>query len=210
VNLCNPTVFVVEVDPVARNSMVALVSSMSLDCRSFSSAEQFLDHIDPSQPGCVITDFHLEGMNGLQLQEHLTHHDYAMPFVLVSECIDVPLAVRAMQNGAVTVLEKPCQTEQLSGAIQEAVSRSREVRATHVKLKDLRARIDGLEPREREVMMLIVNGMPNKTIARELGISMRTTARIRADIFKKMGAESAVDLADMTAELRRLQSGDCL
>jgi FixJ family two-component response regulator len=204
VNLCNTTVFVVDDEPAARNSVTALVSSMSMDCRSFSSAEQFLDHFDFSQPGCVVVDLHLDcKMNGLDLQERLSRYDHALPVVLLSAYLDVPTAVRAMQNGAVAVLEKPCKTDQLADAIRNAVEISRNSQQSRIKQTELQTRYDSLDQREREVMTLILNGFPNKVISHRFDICKRTVARIRADIFRKMGVESAVELAQIVAGLRR-------
>ena len=199
--LSNPTVFVVDDEAAARDSVAALVSSMNLGCRSFSSAQQFLDQYDPLHPGCVVIDMHLVDMDGLQLQECLVGREYAIPIVFVGEYLDVPSAVRAMQNGAVTVLEKPLVANQLADAIQKAVDISREEQESRYKLSNLRNHYDSLDKREQEVLKLIVDGTPNKMIARELDISQRTVARIRADVFSKMDAESAVELAQMAIEL---------
>jgi two-component system, LuxR family, response regulator FixJ len=201
VDLCSPTVFVVDDEAVARDSVAALVSSMNLGCRSFSSAEQFLDNYDPFHPGCVVIDMHLDGMNGLQLQERLAGQECSIPVVFMGAYLNVPIAVRAMQNGAITVLEKPLVANQLADAIQKAVDISREELETRNRRTNLRNRYNSLNKREQEVVALIINGMPNKTIARDLDISQRTVARIRSDVFKKMGADSAVDLAQMAIEL---------
>jgi FixJ family two-component response regulator len=205
-NQYNPTVFVVDDEPAARNSVAALVSSMSMDCRSFSSAEQFLDGFNLSQPGCIVIDLNIDDkMNGLELQERLKGYGHVLPVVLLSAYLDVPITVRAMQNGAFTVLEKPCQTDRLADVIRNAVEISRGSLQARMKQSDLQKRYDSLDSREREVMMLILSGLPNKTIARELGLSQRTAARIRAGVFEKMGAESALDLAQMSTDRRCTQ-----
>ena len=145
-NLCTPTVFVVDDEPAACNSVAALVSSMSMDCRSFFSAEQFLEHFDLSQPGCVVIDLRLDSkMNGLELQDHLKRYDHALPVVLLSAYLDVPIAVRAMQNGAVAVLEKPYKSDQLADAIRNAVEISRGSLQARMRHSDLQTRYDSLD-----------------------------------------------------------------
>jgi RNA polymerase sigma factor (sigma-70 family) len=208
VELCSPTVFVIDNESATCDRVAALASSMKLGCRSFSSAEQFLNHYDPMQPGCAVIDLQLEGMGGVKLHEHLTHLHNSIPVVCVGAYLNVSTAVRAMQNGAITVLEKPCQNEQLTDAIRKAIDINREEQAARIKWIDLSKRFNSLEPREYQVMMLIVKGLPNKTIARQLGISQRTVSRIRADIFGKIGVECAVDLAQIAVEYFSMLADD--
>ena len=116
-------------------------------------------------------------MNGLQLQEQLVRRAYTVPVVVTGAYLNVPIAVRAMQNGAITVLEKPCLPNQLADAILKGIDISREEQETLARRGNLRCRYESLDPREQEVMTKIVNGLPSKTIARDLNISQRTVAR---------------------------------
>lgn len=111
--------------------------------------------------------------------------------------------VRAMRGGAFSFLEKPYSANELAESIRKAAAITRHSHALHRRLDTIRARYSTLNPRERDVMTLVVTGIPTKTIARELGVCQRTAAQIRADVFRKMGAESAVDLAVMTNDLGR-------
>ena len=196
------TLFVVDDDPEVRASMAALAISMGWDCQVFSSAEEFLERFDPARPGCLVTDIRLGGMDGVQLQEHLANLSSAPPVILVSAYGSIPIAVRAMRNGALTVLEKPCNADELASAIHLAVGIKPNTPAARPKRAGLQLRFDSLHVREREALAWIIEGVPNKTIARQLGVSPRTANRIRAAVFKKMGVTSAVDLARMVGSLQ--------
>jgi FixJ family two-component response regulator len=174
---------------------------MGWDCRAFASAEEFLERFDPARPGCVVTGLRLPGMDGLQLQEHLARLSSAPPVILVSAYGSIPIAVRAMRNGALSVLEKPCDADELASAVRLAGGiNSTTSPAARSDRAGVKLRFDSLHWREREAMARIIDGVPNKTIACQLGVSPRTANRIRAAVFKKMGATSAVDLARMVGK----------
>ena len=199
-NHTGPTLFIVDDDPEVRASMLALATSMGWACQAFPSAEEFLECFDPARPGCVVTDLRLAGMDGLQLQAHLANLGNAPPVILITAYGSIPIAVRAMRKGAVTVLEKPCDADELAAGIRLAVGTGPSTPAARPNRAGLRVRFDSLHPREREMMARIVDGVPNKTIARLLDVSHRTANRIRAAVFKKMGVTSAVDLAKIVGE----------
>jgi len=200
-NAACPTVFVVDDDPAARAGTAALVSSMGLRCEAFSAAEEFFDRVDLGRAGCVIADMEMTRMSGMQLQERLVGLRSALPVVLIGDDVDVRTAVHAMQKGAVSVLQKPYDAEQLEGAVRRAIQVSHTGQEAEQRRLALAARFDTLNAREREVLTMIVNGLPNKTIARQLGVCQRTAAQVRADVYEKMGAESAVELALMASAL---------
>jgi FixJ family two-component response regulator len=197
----DPSVYVVDDEPAARASMMALVASMGLACETFASAEEFLERFDPGRQGCAILDLRLEAMDGIQLQKRLMEMGCSLPVILVSAFVNVPNAVQALQNGAVTVLEKPCQPDQLIEAIRTALSLCHERLERGRTRAAIEARFHTLDKREQEAMSMIVRGMPNKNIANNLGVSQRTMNRLRAVIFEKMGAESAVNLAQIAIQL---------
>ena len=118
------TLFVVDDDPKSRKAVAALASSMKIKCEPFASAEEFLDRYDPSLTGCALVDFRLGGMDGLQLQERLRAMGSPLSVVLISAYADVPLAVRAMRNGAVAVIEKPYKNDDLADAVRRALELS--------------------------------------------------------------------------------------
>lgn len=199
-------VFVVDGDAAARVSTAALVASMGLSCRTFATAEQFIETAVPSQVGCLVVDLCLEGMDLRQFKQRLVAAGIALPMVLIGANVTVEHTVRAMRMGAVSVLEKPYRADELAEAICEAVAISRNTDVANHGVDAHRACFETLDLRERQVMSLIVSGMPNKTIARELGVCQRTAAQIRAKVFKKMNADSAVDLALMASALWRRES----
>jgi two-component system response regulator FixJ len=195
------TLVVVDDDPEVQASIATLAFSMGLDCETFASVEDFLDHFEPLRTICVVADVRIGGMAGLQLQEHLARLDDTLPVILVTAYGSVAVAVRAMLNGALTVLEKPCDTAELANAIHRAIQIHQRMQAAHHRRAELQAHFGSLDPRERTVMARVVAGSPNKVIAHELGLSPRTVNRVRASVFKKMGAAHAVDLAQKAAEL---------
>jgi two-component system, LuxR family, response regulator FixJ len=194
-------VYVVDDESAARASMVALATSMGLVCETYSSGEEFLERFDPARPGCAVVDLRLEAMDGIQLQKHLIGMGCELPIIFVSAFMNVPTAVQALQNGAVTVLEKPCQPDQLMAAIHMALNLCRKRLEAALKRAVIQTRFESLDVREREVMSMILREMPNKNIASNLGISQRTMNRLRAEVLEKMGAESAVGLAQVAVLL---------
>jgi FixJ family two-component response regulator len=205
-NLDNKTLFVVDDEPDACRSAAALASSMGIACETFSSAEIFLASYDRSRPGCVLIDLRLGGMSGFDLQEQLALRGSTLPVIIISGYADVPATVRLMRHGALTVLEKPYHADELAEAIRlafEMDDRKRETRARH---RQVQRCIGTLSPRERHAMELIVAGKPNRWIARHLSVSPRTVDRLRAAVFRKMGVQTAVELARIVGELEA--SGD--
>jgi len=195
-----PTVFVVDDDELARDSVCALVRSMGILAESFCSAEDFLDHYVAGQPGCLVTDIRMLGMSGLDLQERLRELNIHMPVVVITAYANTPLTVRAMQAGAVTLLEKPCDDHELWDAIRKSLALDAEERASQEYRQELRGRIETLTPAQRKVMDLIVVGKANKVIAMELDVSIRTVEARRHEVFSKMRADSVAELVRLVLE----------
>lgn len=195
-----PTVFVVDDDPGARESVAALVGEMGLSYAGYASAEEFLEEYDVKRTGCLVADVRLDGMNGLALQERLLAIESSLPVVVITAYADVPLTVRAMQNGALTLLEKPCSQHQLGDAIRQAVAQSVAHHRRHARWYDTQQRINRLTEKERQVMELLTLGKSNKEIADELHIGLRTVERRRHHILEKMQVRSLAQLSRMVAE----------
>jgi FixJ family two-component response regulator len=189
-----PTVFVVDDDPAARGSVAALVASHGLKVETFGSAEEFLAARDRAQPGCLIADVRMAGMSGLELQERLAAKGDPLPVIVITGFADIPMAVRAMQAGAITFLEKPCADNELWQSIQAALDSDDRVQANRQENADVLARRANLTPAEVDVLERLLAGKPNKQIAAELGVGLRTVELRRATIMKKMRAESLPDL----------------
>ena len=194
------TVYVVDDDPAARDSVSALVTAAGLRVQSFSSAEAFLQENRPDKPSCLVTDLRMLGMSGLDLLEQLQKSSTPLPAILISAYADVPAAVRAMQAGAVTLLEKPCRHDQLITAIHQALERDASNRAVRLRKTELKKRLATLSPEEYEVMQRMVAGKLNKVVANELLISLRTVETRRHRVLEKMQADSLAELVRMVVE----------
>lgn len=190
----DPTVFIVDDDPAVRQSLTMLVRSMRLKAEAYESAQHFIDAFDASRPGCLLLDVRMPGISGLSLLEQFCRDEIRLPAIVMSAYGDVPMVVRAMKAGALNFLEKPCRDQQLWDAIQEGLKWDgvyREQLALHNKACH---RLERLTAGEREVLTLLVEGMSNKSIAGELGLSVRTIEVRRAKIMKKMRADSLAEL----------------
>lgn len=193
------TVYIVEDDADARDSIWALVSSMGLCVVAFCSAEEFLQQVEVSWHGCVIVDMLLPGLSGLDLQRHLNEAGSCLAVVLISAHGTIPAAVQAMQNGAVTFIEKPYRNDDLEDAIRAALIKSHEERAAWQSSEEFKSRMEKLTAREQSVMHDVLADKPNRTIAKKLSVSIRTAARLRAAVFEKLNVVSATDLARIVA-----------
>ena len=195
------TVFVVDDDPAARESVAAVIESRGMHVEAYASAEDFLDNFDRRRLGCLVTDIKMGGMSGLDLQEKLRTEEVALPVIVITGYGNVSAAMKAMRAGAVTMLEKPCRSEDLWRSISDAVDRHRETRQKQTRLDELHRRLDRLTPDEREVMEQIKVGIPNKVIASRLDVGLRTVELRRSRVMKKMEADSLPELIQMLMEL---------
>jgi FixJ family two-component response regulator len=199
-----PRVFVVDDDWAARESVVAMVTSKGVHAQGYASAEEFLDDFDPSWLGCLVTDVRMAGMSGVQLQETLRADGITLPVILISGYADVPTAVHTMRAGAVTFLEKPCREDDLWSAIGKAIEWHRRRREARRRAEWLEARFTQLTPGERDVMRAMVAGKPNKVIASELEIGLRTVELRRANVLQKTGAGSLAELVRLAVAADRM------
>jgi two-component system response regulator FixJ len=195
------TVFVVDDDPGARESVAELVKSAGLAAVTYPSAEAFLKEYDRSLPGCLVTDIRMLEMSGLDLQDRLLSEQCPLPVILISAYANAPLAVKAMKRGAVNLLEKPCPDSELLDSIRGAIAIDAERRRTRAEVDELRARLETLSADERNVLDAIVAGKANKIIARELNIGLRTVEARRHNVFEKMKADSLAELIKMVMSL---------
>lgn len=196
--LDQPTVFIVDDDPAVRQSLLILMRSMNLQAEAYDSAERFLEGLDVFRPGCILLDVRMPGLSGLGLLEKLHEDEVPMPAIVMSAYGDVPMVVRAMKAGALNFLEKPCRDQQLWEAIQEALRWDgihRKQATTRVKV---RQRLERLTRGEHEVLGFLIEGLSNKAIATELGVSVRTVEVRRAKLMKKMKVNSLAELIRQT------------
>ena len=189
-----PTVFVVDDDAAARQSFEWLVGSVGLKTETYDSAQAFLDGYDRDRPGCLVLDVRMPGMSGLDLQERLVAEGVTLPVIVVSGYADVPTAVRVMKQGAVDFIEKPFSDQAMLDRIQASIARDLQARQAAAARAGARSNRDRLTRREAEVMDLVIAGRSNKEIARDLAISPKTVEVHRANVMKKMEADSLADL----------------
>jgi two-component system, LuxR family, response regulator FixJ len=194
----DPTVFIVDDDPAVRQALMTLVRSMRLQAESYESAQQFLDAFDATRPGCVLLDVRMPGISGLGLLERFNHEEVPLPAIVMSAYGDVPMVVRAMKAGALNFLEKPCRDQQLWEAIQEAIKWDADHRQRMALRNHVRHHLQRLTPGEHDVLALLIDGKPNRVIAAELNLSVRTIEVRRAKIMHKMKADSLAELIRLT------------
>jgi FixJ family two-component response regulator len=195
-----PTVFVVDDDESVRRSLHFLLRSAGLESRMFGSAAEFLAAYDPTQPGCLVLDVRMPGMSGLELQHELNLRGAIIPVIFITGHGDVPMAVEAMQHGAHDFLQKPFRDEDLIERVRGALDKDAKARAALEQHNSIRARLDSLTPRERDVLVLMARGKQNKVIAHELGVSQRTIEIHRARVMEKSGASSLAELIRMVMD----------
>lgn len=195
------TVFIVDDDPSIRIAMQALLESVNLGHEVFASADEFLQREDQYRAGCLVLDIRMPGLGGLELQEELIKRGSTLPIIFITGHGDVPMAVDAMQKGAVDFIQKPFRDQELLDRVREALYTDRERRAEREKLAEVETRLQRLTNREREVFDLVVTGKPNKVIAYELDVSQRTVEIHRARVMEKMEARSLADLVRMHMSL---------
>jgi two-component system response regulator FixJ len=189
-------IFIVDDDEAVRDSLQALLEAQGYSVTTFPSAEAFLGGPRP-QSGFALVDLRMPGMDGLALLGKLKSAGATLPVIMVTGHGDVPLAVAAMKAGAFDFVEKPYSNEAILDVIRRAIDASQQVGFTDVVPDEVRARLDSLTPREREVLDRLVIGNPNKIIAYELKISPRTVEIHRANLMKKMQADSLSHLVRM-------------
>jgi FixJ family two-component response regulator len=199
-NQHQPTVFIVDDDPAVRDSLRWLLESMRLKVVTFDSAEAFLKYYTMHMIGCLVLDVRMPGMSGLQLQQYLTKQKYALPILFITGHGDIPMAVRAMQAGALYFLEKPFEDQVLLDYVNEALAIDKENQQARIRLTTIQARIANLTEREREVMDLVINNHSNKEIAEKLGVSIKTVEFHRSHMMEKMHAHSLIELVNMARE----------
>jgi FixJ family two-component response regulator len=195
-------VYLVDDDAAVRAGFTALFRSVGLPVRSFDSAESFLEGVEPDAEGCLLLDVRMPGMSGLELQERLRDRGVALPIVLISAHADVPMAVRAMKTGAVDFLEKPVNEQELLERVQACLRTAHRLREEADSTAAARARLEGLTPREREVVELLVEGESSKVIAARLDISPRTVDVHRSHIMEKLGVKSVAELVAIVLRAR--------
>jgi RNA polymerase sigma factor (sigma-70 family) len=198
-------VFVVDDDPSIRRAIKRLIESVGLQVEVFGSAAEFRNSSHPDIVSCLILDIRLPGVSGLDFQRQLSEAKINLPIIFISAHGDVPMTVRAMKAGAIEFLTKPFRDQDLLDAVQVALQRDRARRQREGEIATLRERFESLSPREREVVDMVVSGMPNKQTAAKIGTSENTVKVHRSRAMEKMRAQSLADLVKMVERLKTPQ-----
>jgi FixJ family two-component response regulator len=196
------TVYLVDDDAGVLKALSRLLRAKGYDVRPYSSPQVFLEEHDVALPGCAVLDVSMPGLDGLELQRALTvTNGFHRPVVFVTGKGDIPTSVRAMKAGAIDFLTKPVKDVDLFEAVSRAETRDAEMRRLHSELESMRAKVDTLTPREREVLIHVVAGRLNKQIAGDLGTVEKTIKVHRSRMMGKLGIRTMADLVRMAEKL---------
>ena len=187
-------IFVIDDDDSVRRSLPLLLKASDYDVETFSSSEEFLNREQFNGTGCIILDINLEGISGLELQEELMNKQDSLPIVFITGKGGVPESVQALKKGAIDFLQKPFDDEQLLNAVEEALTKSHEIKKEFDQLKKLQDLLSNLTERELEVFKYVITGMLNKQIAYKLNIAEHTVKLHRGKITEKLGVKSVAEL----------------
>ena len=187
------TVYVIDDDEAVRDSTAFLLETADLKVRTYESAEAFLAERD-RVPGCIITDVRMPGINGLELARRIRDSGSNEPVIVITGHADLPLAIEAMRAGVIDFVEKPFDDEVLLGSISRVLGQAEGALSAQGQRREMASRFDSLSQRERDVLLGLVQGHPNKVIAYDLNISPRTVEVYRANLMTKMKAGSLSEL----------------
>lgn len=193
-NSASEIVYVVDDDASVRKAIKRLIKSVGFNVMTFNSAQDFLKFDPEDETACLVLDIRMPGISGIELQEMFNQKNIQIPIIFISGHGNIAMSVETMKAGAVDFLEKPFEDQKLIDAIHNALERSRKYRVKMVEIRQIREQIRSLTPREYDVFKLVVDGLLNKQIASELGISEKTVKVHRARVMQKMNADSLADL----------------
>lgn len=190
-------VYIVEDDDAVRESLQLVLESVGYQTQAFANANAFLDAYDSDMAGCLVLDIRMPGMNGMELQRKLNERNSILPIIFVTGHGDVPMAVEAMQQGALDFVQKPYREQELLEKIERAFKIDHANRESLQQRQAIATRLQSLTPRELDVLRLMVDGNANKVIAIDLDISQRTVEIHRARVMEKLEAHSLAHLVRM-------------
>lgn len=188
-------VYIVDDDPLIRESLTRMFTSLGMTARAFADSGQFLEFDRDELPACLILDFQMPGKNGLQLQEELASRNDDLPIIFLTAHGNIPRSVKAVRSGALDFLTKPVKQQVLLRSVRNAIQWHREHLDDAAAIREFRRQVNTLSEREHQVMLLAVDGLLNKQIARRLGITERTVKEHRGQVMKKTGTQSIAMLA---------------
>ena len=194
--------YVIDDDKAVRESLRWLIESVGLPVETYASARDFTNSFSNDRPGCIVLDVRMPEISGLELQEHLKAHNIQTPIIIITGHGDVPMAVRALKNGAVDFIEKPFNDQALLDRIQHALQQDTETRNKQAVLGVAKDGLAHLTKRELEVLNRVIAGESSKRIAADLGLSTKTVEAHRAKIMQKLQVKSVAELVRVTVACR--------
>lgn len=196
-----PTVYIVDDEEPVGDSIAMLLRTVGLTTRVYRDPRVFLEEYRPERPGCLLLDVRMPQMGGLEVQRELARRNVTLPVIFITGHGDVPMAVEAMRAGAIDFIQKPFNDDELIRRVQKALEQDAHDRELVGRRDEIERRWAELTPREREVAKRIADGQPNKVVAADLRISVRTVELHRARALQKFGVRSVAQLAQMLARL---------
>ena len=200
-----PLIRVIDDDDAVRRSWAFLIESEGWDVVTYSDALDFIASNDFQRPGCLVLDVRMPRMSGLELQDKLLEIGVDLPIIFISGHGDIDMAVRTLKQGAIDFLQKPVDDQRLLNTISSAVTKNLNHRRNEMELSTFRSRLEQLTQREREVIRMVAQGMSNKLVAENLGISEKTVQEQRGSADRKLDLHNAAEIARLL-----LRSGDPL
>ena len=198
--MIEPVVYIVDDDEAVRQSVGMLVKSCGRNVESYCCAEDFLEGYDPSRPGCLVLDVRMPGISGLSLQEMLAKDKMSLPIIIITGHGDINMAFKATKAGAIDFIEKPFKDQDLLDAVERGIAKHLQNHKNLSGQVEYEKRYLNLTDREREVLQLVIDGNPNKTISHKLEITKKTTEFHRKNVMTKMDADSFAELVKWVAK----------
>ena len=196
-----PNVIIIDDDELVRDALADLLRSIGLQTKQFASVPEFLKWKLPDGPSCLVLDVRLPGLSGLDFQSELNKANVQIPIVFMTGHGDIPMSVRAMKGGAVDFLSKPFRDQDMLDAVQTGLEHDRKRRQSASDNLQLKIAFDSLTAREQEIMGFVADGLMNKQIAAEIGVSEVTVKFHRGNVMRKLGAKSVAELVRMADTL---------
>ncbi len=203
-------IYLVSDDRELHPQLARVASQLGARCQTYLAAEQLLSGHVASRPACIVSEFDLLGISGLEFQQSLLNRGRRIPIFFLTPRPDTERTVRAIQQGAVTVLDKPVSDAKLGQVLAHALRQDRQIQRVDSRHHELRRRVSKLTPKEIQVLELMLQGQPNKVIAKRLGVSLRTVEVRRHNIFHKTDTRSVAELVRLVMEIRPSVPLSCL
>jgi FixJ family two-component response regulator len=198
--MSDATIFIIDDEPAVRDALSMMIEQEGFKVKTYVGGETFLADYQQEVLGCAIIDVRMPAMTGLELHKEMSKRNILLPIIFLTGHGDIPMSVSAIKSGATDFLTKPVTREKLLASIRPAIIESEKKLSQAASVKEAKSLVDSLTEREREVMILAINGFPNKEIARRLNISHRTVEIHKSKIMHKTGAINLLDLASIARE----------